>query len=1092
MSFLNRNKLLIFLLPVLLAALGCRQSEKKQKAQSGVVSIIEVNTAYFQRGDYRETAALADSVLNSTHQPPKKAEALLYLAETNISEGSYQQAYKYISEAASITKTLSGKAHAATVELLKAELAIKQVKPDEAQTILDNVSPSITATDSASKYRLALDRTELSSQKNEPALTDSLTRSLLNTSGISLYRHGYFKALAMVARIQYINQNGNPDSALFIAQQLGRLIDSTYPQNACLQTLRYRSLCRSALGLIDYETSVKNAQQELYFAKKSNNATLVFYAYYDMQQARNINQDLKSALIYADSAELVLQKYFPAKSLEATLLCKVYTSMYRTSHDFAMAKYYAGKSIALDSVLYGKSSEPLARAYLALGNVYSDMGKFDSMVYYTQKSLAIRRANFPPGALQVGLTLDDLARVYNNMDKPGLALPLQKEVEQIYRKNYGPNHSYMAWAYDAEADSYGQLKQYDKAIEYSNKALGVFIPNMATDTGAINRTAAIPFDIYLPDYFTSRIQIYFNHSLHTEDKKEKISYLLEGYRISVAANKYIQSYASHFDSPESVAVIYQRMYDCYKMCADLCYRLYILTGEEKYREAILEFSENKRGAFLRSGVLGAKFIHFSGMPDSILKTETRIRNEITAAMSPATPQTRKDSLNVVYEHFLQQLAKTYADYYRLKYLPYQPKERQVQDWLPNDSTVFAEYLFSMEKLYILVITKNKASVIALDKKDSITDKLTQLSGMLRRNDVKTYYQAGCEAYNYFVKPIESYIKPGSRVIICADGPISTLNFEALPMRPRPDARKFYREDFLMNRYNFSYAVSAFSLLNNFSKSTDLRKKDRVYFSAPGFDDDQKERYKRFAADNHLDIDNKFLNYLYQPFMSRLGSQLAKTWKITFDEGSSATESNFKEKCGGNNVVQVGSHALLNDVDPMKSCLVFTKELSTSPKNDGYLYLPEIYDQKINADLVVLTACETGGGQFKEGEGMMSLSYGFQYAGCKSAVMSLWPIDEKASAAITQNFYAHLAKGENASTALWHAKKDFLKTADNMQDNPFYWSGLVLMGQDTKIQLAKKSNGLGYYLVMVLVAGGVVLNAALRNRGKRSGVVSIIN
>jgi CHAT domain-containing protein len=1068
MNLKYHSKWVLFLPAAMLFALACGPSAKNYQ-HNRAPSISDIKAEYHIHGDYQKVAGMAAGAANNyhqKHQPKQEASALLYLAETNLADGNSSKANSYLEASDVIAGSLKNDSLGACINLFRGEIAAEAVKPDSAKAFFDRAQTLISPRDSSLKFRLALDRVNLSNQKNATGATDSLTGILLKTPGIRSYDQGFFNALAISARIQYINQNGSPDSALVLSKRLEELVSSSFAKNYYLQTLVYRSLCRSALGLIDYETSVKQARKELAYAKLCHNATLIFYAYYDMQQALGINQDMKNSLIYADSANAVIQKYFPEKSLEGSLLYKAYTNLFRNSHSFGMAKYYARKSVSLDSILYGKYSEPLARAYLLFGNVYSDMGRFDSMVYYSQKSLAIRRAILPPGALQIGFTLDDLSRVYNNMDKPQVALPMQKEFEQIYRKNYGPTHSFVAWAYDSEADSYGQLKQYDKAIAYNNKALGIFIPGMATDTGAINRASDIPFDMYIPDYFTSRIQIYFNHSLNVRDKKEKIKYLREAYRISQAVNRYIESYASHFDSPESVAVAYQRMFDCYRMCADLCYRLYTLTGDEKYRNGILSFSENKRAAFLRSGVLAAKSIRFSGVPDTVVQKENTIRAAVTAAIPRTVLQKRKDSVNRVYAAFLQRLSKDYPNYYRLKYLPYDLNEKQIQQWLPNDSTAFAEYLYSMERLYILITTKKGSSVIALDNKDSVKDKITQLSGMLRHSDPKGYYQAAYQVYDYLVKPVEQYVKPGSRIIICADGPISTLNFEALPMKPRINATRFYPEDFLANRYNFSYAVSAFSLVNNFIKGDQAAEKGGAYFAAPGFDEEQKDRYKRFIKENNLDIDNKYLGYLYQPFMTGLGNKLAKTWKVSRDEGNSATETRFKEKAWGNNVVQVGSHALLNDVDPMKSCLVFAKELSKKPKNDGYLYLPEIYDQKLNADLIILTACETGGGQLKQGEGMMSLSYGFQYAGCKSAVMSLWPIDEKASAAITESFYNHLANGEKTSLALYHAKKDFLKTAPVDQYNPFYWSGLVMMGQDASIQLERKSDK-GKYLWLLL-------------------------
>jgi CHAT domain-containing protein len=117
---------------------------------------------------------------------------------------------------------------------------------------------------------------------------------------------------------------------------------------------------------------------------------------------------------------------------------------------------------------------------------------------------------------------------------------------------------------------------------------------------------------------------------------------------------------------------------------------------------------------------------------------------------------------------------------------------------------------------------------------------------------------------------------------------------------------------------------------------------------------------------------------------------------------------------------------------------------TGSGEDGVLHLGEVYNLRLNADLVVLSACGTGGGQIVRGEGIIGLTRGFLYAGAKSLLVSLWPVSDAASAGLIGDFYAELLAGRPKTQALREAK---LRTMGRNPEyaKPYYWSSLVLVG-----------------------------------------------
>jgi CHAT domain-containing protein len=109
-----------------------------------------------------------------------------------------------------------------------------------------------------------------------------------------------------------------------------------------------------------------------------------------------------------------------------------------------------------------------------------------------------------------------------------------------------------------------------------------------------------------------------------------------------------------------------------------------------------------------------------------------------------------------------------------------------------------------------------------------------------------------------------------------------------------------------------------------------------------------------------------------------------------------------------------------------------------------LSLGEVYNLRLNADLVVLSACDTGRGRIVRGEGIIGLTRGFLYAGAKSLLVSLWPVSDAAAAGLVVDFYAGLIAGQPKARALREAKLRAM-TRNPEYAKPFYWSSLVLVG-----------------------------------------------
>ncbi|NET34653.1 MAG: CHAT domain-containing protein, partial [Cyanothece sp. SIO1E1] len=131
------------------------------------------------------------------------------------------------------------------------------------------------------------------------------------------------------------------------------------------------------------------------------------------------------------------------------------------------------------------------------------------------------------------------------------------------------------------------------------------------------------------------------------------------------------------------------------------------------------------------------------------------------------------------------------------------------------------------------------------------------------------------------------------------------------------------------------------------------------------------------------------------------------------------------------------------------------------------------------DLAVLSACNTGSGQLVKGDGVLSLSKGFVHAGCPSAVMSLWSVDDFSTSEIMIDFYDYLKKGYTKDEALRKAKLDFIASADKVKKHPFFWAAFVQMGDPVALDLGQVR--IPWNLLIVISTLAVIGGYIIRRR-----------
>ena len=409
---------------------------------------------------------------------------------------------------------------------------------------------------------------------------------------------------------------------------------------------------------------------------------------------------------------------------------------------------------------------------------------------------------------------------------------------------------------------------------------------------------------------------------------------------------------------------------------------------------------------------------------------------------------KRDSIQKRYNNFKERISIAYPNYSKIK-STYDINIEQLQHDLSKEEALI-EYFYGKEAIYVFVITKQDVILNRLADASSIEQLVSKYREVLQDNEqelIKTSFSL----YQELFLPIKSHLKNITEITIITDGLLSYVPFDGLVTKlPKDWNYDFSILDYLIYDYQISYQHSARDFVNTYSQPHQFSKNE-ILILAPLFTDEVKMKYKTLPKDTLYDNctallkSKKLINVIEQEF---------KTQALIAND---ANYTNFLVKAN-RPVLHFATHTIINESEPLLSKIILSKDMENNyPSENGYIYLKDLYEISLNTELIVLGSCETGNGQFKIGEGMVSFSYGFKMAGAESTVYSLWEVDEKATVNLMSNFYKHLSKDFQKDKALHLAKLDFLENANEIQSNPYYWAGFVFNGEKKPLSINHYQN-----------------------------------
>ncbi len=296
----------------------------------------------------------------------------------------------------------------------------------------------------------------------------------------------------------------------------------------------------------------------------------------------------------------------------------------------------------------------------------------------------------------------------------------------------------------------------------------------------------------------------------------------------------------------------------------------------------------------------------------------------------------------------------------------------------------------------------------------------------------------------------------SSLIIVPDDVLMLVPFEVLLSRPSTVGSTWRDQAWLLANYNFSYAYSATLLGVQKGISEEhakaVAKPPEVFGGfAPSYS--QSSAYK---LENTRPMVEKVCNLL--------GGQ---AWL-----GKKSSEACFKNSAANYRTLLLAMHGISDNEFPELSRLLFGDPGPDSLINNNILYASELQIMRLQADLVVLSACHSGSGKLEQGEGVYSLARAFAAARVPATVMSLWLLHENTAPPLVEAFFQYLQQGKSKDEALRLAKLDFIKNDDNFEmTHPFFWAGLAASGDMRALDLPVKPSFEWWWWVLVTVCLG---------------------
>ena len=855
------------------------------------------------------------------------------------------------------------------------------------------------------------------------------------------------------------------------------------------RSLRYakgEGLSLELMGQVEYASGNLTRSLELYTAalsilkKESDNAGLaqtfldLGYSYSDLSETEKALEAYNQAL---ESWRNV--KNPRGEALTLTAFGHLYSKL--GDKQRALNLYY--QSIQLLEPLEDRIA--MAFNFDGLGYIHSGLGeKATALQDYTRTLELFRQAKYPYGevgtlwrigeihianedyvkaldylniSLALSQSMDDprmqsipaalIGQVHERQSKPQLALQSYKHALALNRAGKDPRQ---------EAYTLNSIGRVQEALGLNKEALDSY-----TQALTLNRSTGDRFGESGTLYRIARVEQATGKLKEAKLHNEQSIALVESLRAGVASHDLRSSY---------VATVHQQ----YELYVDVLMSLHALEPSAGFDRAALEASEAGRARTLLETLAETKMQIRQGVDPKLLERERALQlqleslatRQVNSANAHAS-QTLEAEVERVTAEFrnVQGQIRARSPQYAALVQPAPQKVEQIQQML-EPGTLLLEYMLGEKRSFLWVLTRESIKSYELPSQEKIEKVAERLYSAISTSGGVAQlqsYENDARILSLILFGQIANRSEAKRLVIVADGFLQYIPFGVLP-EPIDD-----RKHNLLSRYEIvrlpsasvmaiqrthlaertpapkSVAVLADPVFDNLDSRV-MNQRDRLYSGSRPDIVTASPSVSRSLRDSGITVNGRIERLQFSRAEAEAvysASPQADSWKVTGFKANRTTATGTE--LSQYKIIHIATHGVVNSKHPELSGILLSMVDETGRPVDGFLQLHEIYNLKLPAELVVLSACETGIGKEVRGEGLIALTRGFMYAGAARVVASLWKVDDSATAALMAQFYKEIfANGKSPAAALQAAQRHV--SEHKRWREPFYWAGFVLQGE----------------------------------------------
>lgn len=786
---------------------------------------------------------------------------------------------------------------------------------------------------------------------------------------------------------------------------------------------------------------------------------------------------LDKCLLYLNKAQEINLKFYGARSESEVQNLNNQAVFSLRLGEYEKAAGLFEKSLEISQEIWGKDSKMAIDRMIKVGIANLEQGKYSKSLEIFNKAFERYHPTISPPNFELAEIHFRRGSLYIHLDSLDRAIKDLREGSKQFLQLHDEVSS--SSIHQVIGDYFYHQGKYDSTIYYNNVAIQFLVPDFTWKEPQENPLSEqLISEEQLLYALEGKGKAFYQKGIDEADAKA-LKHALATFELAIETLE-----KKRFERGEKTIRLFSKeIRELFSQLIQTATRLYDMTQDAQYLEGVFEAMDHSRAYLLRERLQAEQVAQFSGVPDSLLGQDRVLKQELVFyqnKIKDAEGNASYDSAKVARwkdylvekqrqrDQLLGTLSRSFPRYFALKHATPDISLQQIQGDLSKKGANLITYFHADSTIYAMVITPKGNHLQAIPLPPHFEHLSHQFLNELRQPDLvkapqeafSRFCQSSYALYELLVAPLIDDIPHNERLIIIPDGSLGYIPFECLIQTLPADLTQvnYAALDFLIKRLEIGYSYH-----NQYPDQRNKGKKLKYVAFAPSFGP--------AVVGDSLRQNLPVLSYAQEET-----DALAKSFDGQLYQAEQASESLFKSLAPAFSMLHLATHSWVSDGERGAPYLVFSKDVEG--KEDGKLHSYELYNLDLSAEIAVLSACNTGVGKLQAGEGVMSMAHAFAYAGCPSILMSLWQVNDHATAQLMESFYVGLADKKRKSEALREGKLAFLAEADPLKAHPYYWGGIVSIGDQRALGGGVNWLLWGIIAISILLAIGLLVKRML--------------